>query len=175
MAQLIELLNEKYKATQVSTSSVNAPQRGKKIRICYFCRKHGHFINNCPERMEAKKAVSCPINNVSRMEQRRMHKCRYKNLNWRDRDYLKESYRYNYEIGNWRRIPYKDEPENWREDALKPNKNKRMSDDANWRQLPVQDQNGRMYKDANWREVPVLDSDQFGRSFKDVRCDVMDL
>jgi hypothetical protein len=157
----------------------NATQRRRKNRICYFCRKPGHFINNCPERRETGKPSNCRVNNVSLIEGRRMNEYnRYENLKRRDHDYLKVNNRCKNETNNWRNTSYKDEPKNWREMcSLKSDEQIRIFDDANWRKRPERKivQRGRMCEDSNWRERPVPESDQCGQMSKDANWRQMSL
>jgi predicted aspartyl protease len=175
MAQLNELLNEKYKATKNRTNSANAVQRGRKIRICYFCRKPGHFINNCPEKREDNKTAIFPRNDFQRMGRKaanEFNRCE----NWRDHNNLNENSRCKNEINNWRNQSC-NEPENWRNMfSLKSEQQGRVFNGANWRKLPERKiaQRGRMCEDANWREMPLPEVDQCVRTLKDMHCDGMD-
>jgi hypothetical protein len=61
----------KSKASKNLAKSENKAQIARKIRICYFCRQHGHLINDCPKKIHADKAVKVPSTQcyyASRME-----------------------------------------------------------------------------------------------------------
>jgi hypothetical protein len=125
MAQYLELLKKKYKADKCTTNLVNATQKVRKSRICYFCRKPGHVISKCREKMKAEKSVNCPprrYDRFMRMEQRRPNEYdRWEKYERREHDYVKEKDRYSdrdfrdeTDNENWRRPSYKDESVNWR-------------------------------------------------------------
>jgi hypothetical protein len=180
-AQLEEFFMEKYKLVKAVPNSTHSAQMGRKIRICYFCKKPGHFINNCPEE---RKAANYPRNNFPRMYRKYSSNDYNRCKNWRDRDYLKQNSRCKYDNGfnNWRSPSCKDEAENWREiPSLKPDSKGCMFEDASGK-VPARkaDQCDRMFEDANWRKMPAPKSDQlgwtcdqFGRTFKDFRGDGM--
>jgi hypothetical protein len=171
------------KASTKLTNSINTTKMARKNRICYFCRQPGHYINNCPEKSHANKAVKLPTMKcyyVPRMEPTQPNKNnRLENLNWRDRNYLKDNSRCN-EINNWRSPSCNEKPENWRNMfSLKSEQRGRVFNGANWRKLPERKivHCGRAYEDedANWREMPVPESDQFGKTSEDANWRQMSL
>jgi hypothetical protein len=95
-ANWINFLNEKQ-IKRRSANSVNEVKKERKVRICYFCRKPGHFINTCPEKSEKEKAVNCSSRNYygsPRKEQIRPNYDRHENFR-RDRNYSIENYHHN--------------------------------------------------------------------------------